>query len=99
MDGAANLRHFDEVLQGMTGRDVILLPEMFTTGFAMEAAASSLPQDQVVAWLHGHAKALNARSAAARRFRATGRGKPFPAGGARRHAAPVRQTPSVPHGQ
>ncbi|WP_394521083.1 amidohydrolase [Pantoea sp. SGAir0184] len=60
MDGAANLRHFDEVLQGLTGRDVILLPEMFTTGFAMEAAASSLPQDQVVAWLHGHAKALNA---------------------------------------
>ncbi|MHB2056405.1 amidohydrolase [Pantoea dispersa] len=60
MDGAANLRHFDEVLQGLTGRDVILLPEMFTTGFAMEAAASSLPQEQVVAWLHGHAKALNA---------------------------------------
>lgn len=49
MDGAANLRHFDGVLKGIEGRDIILLPEMFTTGFAMEAAESSLPQDDVVA--------------------------------------------------
>lgn len=60
MDGAANLRHFDGVLKGIEGRDLILLPEMFTTGFAMEAAASSLPQEEVVAWLHQHAKASNA---------------------------------------
>ncbi|MCS5931892.1 hypothetical protein LNQ03_11155 [Klebsiella pneumoniae subsp. pneumoniae] len=38
MDGPANLRHFDRQLEGITGRDVIVLPEMFTTGFAMEAA-------------------------------------------------------------
>ncbi|MDY0924756.1 amidohydrolase [Enterobacter sp. CFBP8995] len=60
MDGAANLRHFDGVLKGIEGRDIILLPEMFTTGFAMEAAERSLPQDQVVAWLHAHAQTSNA---------------------------------------
>ena len=38
MDGPANLRHFDRQLEEITGRDVIVLPEMFTTGFAMEAA-------------------------------------------------------------
>ncbi|MBE5251156.1 MAG: amidohydrolase [Enterobacterales bacterium endosymbiont of Blomia tropicalis] len=60
MDGEANLRHFDRVLSGIHGRDLILLPEMFTTGFAMEAAKSSLPQQQVVEWLHGHARTRNA---------------------------------------
>ncbi|WP_312064131.1 amidohydrolase [Pantoea septica] len=60
MDGEANLRHFDAVLEGVTGRDLILLPEMFTTGFAMEAAQRSLPQTQVVAWLRKHAEASNA---------------------------------------
>jgi len=60
MDGEANLRHFDAVLEGLTGRDLILLPEMFTTGFAMEAAQRSLPQAQVVAWLRKHAAASDA---------------------------------------
>ncbi|WP_239952853.1 amidohydrolase [Pantoea sp. Z09] len=60
MDGEANLRHFDGVLEGITGRDLILLPEMFTTGFAMEAAQRSLPQAQVVEWLHKHAAASDA---------------------------------------
>ena len=60
MNGEANLHHFDGVLKGIEGRDLILLPEMFTTGFAMEAAESSLPQEKVVEWLHGHAKTSNA---------------------------------------
>ena len=60
MDGEANLRHFDAQLAGPTGRDLILLPEMFTTGFAMEAAKSSLPQAQVVEWLHQHARRTDA---------------------------------------
>ncbi|MDT0178066.1 amidohydrolase [Enterobacter sp. BRE11] len=60
MDGEANLRHFDAVLEGVTGRDLILLPEMFTTGFAMEAAQRSLPQAQVVDWLRKHAAASDA---------------------------------------
>ena len=46
MDGPANLRHFDRQLEGITGRDVIVLPEMFTSGFAMEAAAAWLAQVQ-----------------------------------------------------
>ncbi len=60
MDGEANLRHFDAQLAGLTGRDLILLPEMFTTGFAMEAAKSSLPEAQVVEWLHHHARRTDA---------------------------------------
>lgn len=60
MDGEANLRHFDALLAGLTGRDLIVLPEMFTTGFAMEAAKSSLPQAQVVEWLHQHARRTDA---------------------------------------
>ncbi|EGT9146071.1 amidohydrolase, partial [Salmonella enterica subsp. enterica serovar Infantis] len=30
MDGPANLRHFDRQLELISGRDVIVLPEMFT---------------------------------------------------------------------
>ncbi|MGQ3904107.1 amidohydrolase [Mixta calida] len=60
MDGEANLAHFDSLLASLTGRDLIVLPEMFTTGFAMEAAQQSLPQEQVVAWLADHARRLDA---------------------------------------
>lgn len=60
MDGEANLRHFDAQLAGLTGRDLIILPEMFTTGFAMEAAKSSLPEAQVIEWLHHHARRTDA---------------------------------------
>lgn len=51
MDGEANLQHFDRLLAPLVGQDLIILPEMFTTGFAMEAAGHSLPEAQVVAWL------------------------------------------------
>jgi len=60
MDGEANLRFFDVLLAGLTGRDLILLPEMFTTGFAMEAAKSSLPEARVIAWLQDKARSTNA---------------------------------------
>lgn len=60
MDGEANLAYFDTLLAPLVGRDLIILPEMFTTGFAMEAARESLPQDRVVAWLATHARRLNA---------------------------------------
>jgi predicted amidohydrolase len=43
MDGPANLRHFDRQLEGLPGV-MSLLPEMFTTGFAMEAAKQSMPK-------------------------------------------------------
>ncbi|MDU7154130.1 MAG: amidohydrolase [Enterobacter sp.] len=60
MDGPANLRHFDRQLEDITGRDVIVLPEMFTTGFAMEAAKQSMQQEEVVAWMHAKAQQTNA---------------------------------------
>lgn len=60
MDGEANLRFFDTLLAGMTGSDLIVLPEMFTTGFAMEAATRSLPESRVVSWLHEKAQATHA---------------------------------------
>lgn len=60
MDGPANLRHFDRQLETVTGRDVIVLPEMFTSGFAMEAASKSLPQEEVVSWMRTKAQQTNA---------------------------------------
>ena len=60
MDGPANLRHFDLLLEKVQGRDLIVLPEMFTTGFAMEAAQSSLPEEIVVAWMQEKARQTDA---------------------------------------
>lgn len=60
MDGPANLRHFSRQMEGITGRDVIVLPEMFTTGFAMEAAEQSMSEYEVVAWMREQAARANA---------------------------------------
>ncbi len=60
MDGEANLRFFDSLLDGLKERDLIVLPEMFTTGFAMEAAKSSLPESEVISWLQSKAAATHA---------------------------------------
>ena len=54
-DGLANLAAFDALLAPIVGRDLIVLPEMFTTGFAMDAGESALPEQQVIDWLHGWA--------------------------------------------
>ncbi|MCX8959243.1 amidohydrolase [Erwinia psidii] len=55
MDGEANLRFFNTVIDRLQGRDLIVLPEMFTSGFAMMAAGASLPESRVIAWLHDKA--------------------------------------------
>lgn len=60
MDGEANLRFFDSLLDGLKDRDLIVLPEMFTTGFAMEAAKSSLAESEVISWLQAKAAATHA---------------------------------------
>lgn len=60
MDGPANLAFFDGLLADIRDRDLIILPEMFTTGFAMEAAASSLPEKEVIAWLQAKAAVTHA---------------------------------------
>ena len=45
-DAAANRRHFDELLADVGGAtDLIVLPEMFTTGFTMAAAEVAEPPD------------------------------------------------------
>ncbi|MDN8598450.1 amidohydrolase [Citrobacter sp. S2-9] len=60
LDGPANLRHFDRQLETIAGRDIIVLPEMFTTGFAMEAAARSLSQEAVIEWMRVRAEQTDA---------------------------------------
>ncbi|MBC6535452.1 amidohydrolase [Citrobacter amalonaticus] len=60
MDGPANLRHFDLLLEPVTGRDLIVLPEMFTTGFAMEAAREAPTQEEVISWMQKQAQRTNA---------------------------------------
>lgn len=60
MDGEANLRFFDALLADLHDRDLIVLPEMFTTGFAMEAAKNSLPETRVIQWLREKARETDA---------------------------------------
>lgn len=36
-DRQANLEHFEQLLEQARGADLIILPEMFTTGFSMES--------------------------------------------------------------
>lgn len=60
MDGPANLRHFDPLMEEIVGRDVIVLPEMFTTGFAMEAAGHSMLEEDVISWMREQALRTNA---------------------------------------
>lgn len=60
LDGPANLSHFDTELETVRGSDLIVLPEMFTTGFAMNAAGKGLSQSVVETWLQEWAKETNA---------------------------------------
>jgi omega-amidase len=60
LDAQANLRHFDMLLEPLRQRDVIVLPEMFTTGFAMNAAENALPEQEVINWLRHWAAATDA---------------------------------------
>jgi omega-amidase len=60
-DAAANRAHFTELLAQARGADLILLPEMFTTGFSMESAALAEPENGPSSvWLQEQARALNA---------------------------------------
>ena len=59
---AANRAHFDTLLAPLAGRtDVVVLPEMFTTGFTMQPQGVAERMDgETVAWLRGRAKQLDA---------------------------------------
>ena len=61
-DPAANRAHFDRLLQELPGRtDVVVLPEMFTTGFTMNPAPVAEPMDgPTVAWMREQAGRLDA---------------------------------------
>lgn len=48
----ANLEYLDDLLETAQGSDLIILPEMFNTGFSMDAAAVAQNGDgQAVSWL------------------------------------------------
>lgn len=60
-DPAANRRRFDEHLRYLPPADLVVLPEMFTTGFTMAAEAQAESMDGLtVAWMLEHARALDA---------------------------------------
>lgn len=58
----ANLRMFDKKLTNLEDTDVIILPEMFTTGFSMqvEGLAETMENSKAIAWMHEKAQALKA---------------------------------------
>lgn len=56
-DRTANLQHFDELLEQARGADLIILPEMFTTGFSMDSAGQAEPeQGPTSKWLRAQAE-------------------------------------------
>jgi omega-amidase len=59
---AANLAHYAELMGQIGGpTDVVILPEMFTTGFTMDPAANSETMDgTAMSWMADKASALNA---------------------------------------
>ncbi|WP_341959689.1 amidohydrolase [Pseudomonas sp. RC10] len=60
-DCQANHAHFEELLSQAQGADLVILPEMFTTGFSMESEALAEPENGITSrWLLDQAKRLNA---------------------------------------
>jgi omega-amidase len=61
-DAQANRAHFAKVLEPLAGAtDLVVLPEMFTTGFTMQPETHAEPADgETRAWLRAQAKALDA---------------------------------------
>ncbi|SNY59637.1 Predicted amidohydrolase [Arsukibacterium tuosuense] len=60
-DSKANLAHFSQLLAGLPVTDLVVLPEMFTTGFSMQSAEIAEQEPGPgLAWLTAQAKAINA---------------------------------------
>lgn len=60
-DRSANLQHFRLLLEQARGADLIILPEMFTTGFTMDSAGQAeAPQGPTHHWLLDQARELSA---------------------------------------
>lgn len=60
-DKEANLSHFDDLLSGIEQTDLILLPEMFHTGFTMNAEemAEEMDDSMGINWLKESASRMN----------------------------------------
>ena len=60
-DKTANLAHFDSLLESVSNTDLILLPEMFHTGFSMNPSslAESMNDSMALNWLIKTAKEKN----------------------------------------
>tara|TARA_A100001518_G_C1207521_1_gene50194 strand:- start:159 stop:950 length:792 start_codon:yes stop_codon:yes gene_type:complete len=59
-DAAANRERFAALLDQASGADLIVLPEMFTTGFSMDSAALAEPEEgPTYAWLRAQAARLD----------------------------------------
>ena len=60
-DAQANREHFTALLESAAGADLVILPEMFTTGFSMASAEQAEPeQGPTHAWLREQACRLGA---------------------------------------
>ncbi|WP_263142552.1 amidohydrolase [Pseudomonas sp. RIT-PI-AD] len=60
-DAEANRAHFETLLEQARGADLVILPEMFTTGFSMDSAALAEPEEgPTLAWMRRQAERLDA---------------------------------------
>ena len=60
-DAAANRSRFEPLLEQARGADLVILPEMFSTGFSMHSAELAEPEEgPTTAWLREQAMALGA---------------------------------------
>lgn len=60
-DPAANREHFQKLLEQARGADLVILPEMFSTGFSMESAALAEPENgPTTHWLREQAQRVEA---------------------------------------
>ncbi|WP_277372724.1 amidohydrolase [Pseudomonas sp. AA-38] len=60
-DPAANREHFQALLEQARGAELVILPEMFSTGFSMESAALAEAEDgPTTQWLSEQAQAIGA---------------------------------------
>jgi len=60
-DRGANLAHFERLLEQARGADLVVLPEMFTTGFSMDSQALAEPENGPASkWLKAQAQRLDA---------------------------------------
>lgn len=57
----ANIAMFDQKMANLPATDIVVLPEMFTTGFTMNVEGIAETMDgKTIKWMHEKAKSLNA---------------------------------------